>query len=134
MKGRKPKLLLVENAPLAGGCPAAPSWLPPLAQAEWRRAAPQLHARGVLTDDVFAMMESYCIASGQVRECEEVMMREGRLVEGERGQTVHPAHRLQQAAMREARLLACELGISPHRKKAVEEEDKTGGWDSDLLA
>lgn len=135
MKGRKPKLKLVEGGRPAHGCPAAPSWMTRQAKAEWRRSAPQVHDRGHLTDDTKATLESYCVAVGTVRECEEVMIREGRFLDTEEGPKPHPAFRMQSAAMREARLLASELALTPHRRanKATGNEEPDG-WDADLLA
>ena len=135
MRGRKPNLKVIEGGTAPGCCPVAPSWLTPQAKAEWKRSAPQLHARKLLTPDTLATLESYCIAIGLVRECEDIMSREGRMVEGEDGQKPHPAFKMQGAAMREARLLAAELGLTPHRR-GVKGKDEGGGgaWDADLLA
>ena len=135
MRGRKPNLKVIEGSAVPGKCPAAPSWLTAQAKAEWKRSAPQLHARKLLTPDTLATLESYCIAIGLVRECEDIMSREGRMVEGEDGQKPHAAFKMQGAAMREARLLAAELGLTPHRR-GVKGKDEGGGgaWESDLLA
>ena len=136
MKGRKPKLAVIEGGLAPGRHPSAPAWLTPQAKAEWRRAAPQLHRRRLLSTDTLATLESYCIAVGLVRECEEIMARDGRLIDGEDGPRPHPAFRMQAAAMREARLLAAELGLTPHRRgvKGKDESPKPGAWDDDLLA
>lgn len=135
MRGRKPNLKLIEGGAAPGRCPVAPSWLTPQAKAEWKRAAPQLHARRLLTPDTLATLESYCIAIGLVRECEDIMTREGRMVEGEDGAKPHAAFKMQGAAMREARLLAAELGLTPHRRGTKGKSEGAGdGWDSDLLA
>ena len=135
MRGRKPNLKLIEGGAAPGRCPVAPSWLTPQAKAEWKRSAPQLHARRLLTPDTLATLESYCIAIGLVRECEDIMSREGRMVEGEDGAKPHAAFKMQGAAMREARLLAAELGLTPHRRGVKgKDEGGGGGWDSDLLA
>ncbi|KAA0597363.1 phage terminase small subunit P27 family [Azospirillum lipoferum] len=112
---------------VADRCPSPPSWLPQNAKKEWKRAAKELHGRKLLADDVLATLESYCVAVGQVRECEELMATEGRIVKTETGPKPHPAFRMQQGAMREARLLAAELGLTPHRRysgtNAEKEED-----------
>lgn len=52
------------------------------------------------------------------------------------GTKPHPAFRMQSAAMREARLLAAELGLTPHRRgtKGKDEGKANDGWDADLLA
>ena len=133
MKGKKPKLTVIHGGFVAGKCPAAPSWLSAHAKAEWKRAAPQLHSRGLLTPDTLATLESYCLAVGAVRELEEIMQRDGRVIDGEDGPKTHPAFRMQGAAMREARLLASELGLTPHRRGAGKEKGPADGWDADLL-
>jgi P27 family predicted phage terminase small subunit len=127
VKGRKPKLVVLAGG-AKGAVPGAPDWLPPNAQAEWRRAAPELR-------DVLATLESYCVAVGQVREYEEIMTAEGRLVATEDGPKPHPAFRMQGAAMREARLLAAELGLTPHRRgERTKDKGNADEWDVDLLA
>lgn len=136
MKGRKPKLAVIEGGFAPGRCPAAPGWLTTQAKAEWKRAAPQLHARKLLAPDTIATLESYCVAVGIIRECEEIMGREGRMVTAEDGTKPHPAFKMQSASMREARLLAAELGLTPHRRgaKGKDEGKPNDGWDADLLA
>jgi P27 family predicted phage terminase small subunit len=136
MKGRKPALAPVEGSRIAGRCPASPSWLSDHAKAEWRRAAPELQGRGLLHPDSIATLESYCVAVGTVRECEARMIEDGRLLTSPDGLMPHPSFRMQMAAMREARLLAAELGLTPHRrgKGETEKKDAGDGWDSDLLA
>jgi P27 family predicted phage terminase small subunit len=136
MKGRKPNLTVIDGGTVRGKCPSAPTWLTSQAKAEWKRAAPQLHGRNLLTTDTMATLESYCVAVGMVREAEEIMARDGRLVETEKGMSPHPAFKMQSAAMREARLLAAELGLTPHRRgvKSKDEGKQDDGWESDLLA
>jgi P27 family predicted phage terminase small subunit len=138
MKGRKPKLKVIEGGKPAGACPAPPAWLSAPAKAEWKRAAQQLHDRGLLADDTLATLESYCIAVGTVRDCERIMAREGRIVAGKDGPKPHPAFKMQAAAMREARLLASELGLTPHRRGAgaTGDDRRSEAWgeDDDLLA
>lgn len=136
MKGRKPKLAVIDGGTVRGKCPSAPGWLTAQAKAEWKRAAPELHGRNLLSADTLATLESYCVAVGVVRETEEIMAREGRITQSEKGSQPHPAFRMQSAAMREARLLAAELGLTPHRRgaKAKDEGKTNNGWDTDLLA
>ncbi|MCH8683889.1 phage terminase small subunit P27 family [Pedomonas mirosovicensis] len=135
MKGRKPKLTVIDGGTVRGKCPSAPAWLTPQAKAEWKRAAPELHGRNLLSSDTLATLESYCVAVGVVRECEEIMGRDGRLIDTEDGPKPHPAFKMQSAAMREARLLAAELGLTPHRRgsKGKDEGRKNDDW-ADLLA
>ena len=135
MKGRKPNLAVLDGGRVTGKCPSAPSWLSNHAKAEWMRSAPKLHQRNLLTADTIATLESYCCAIGQVRECEETMQAEGRVIMGKESPVPHPAHRIQIAAMREARLLATELCLTPHRQgTAGKDKGKSDdGWDTDLL-
>lgn len=140
MKGRKPNLTVIHGKPPPRKkCPSPPSWLPKHAKAEWRRSAPELHARHLLQKDTLATLESYCIAVGQIRECEEDMLSEGRHYVNDKGARVaHPAVKIQAQAMREARLLASELGLTPHRRvKSAgggKEKPRDNGWDDELLA
>jgi P27 family predicted phage terminase small subunit len=136
MRGRKPSLQVIDGGNVPGRSPAAPAWLPDHAKAEWRRVVPEMQRRKLLSADMLATLESYCIATGTIRECEETMARDGRIISGEDGPKPHPAVRIQNAAMREARLLAAELGITPHRRHingGGDDAGKGGGWD-DLLA
>lgn len=137
MKGRKPNLTSIDGGAIKGKCPSAPAWLTSPAKSEWKRAAPELHGRGLLTHDVLATLESYCVAVGVIRETEEIMAEQGRLIEGADGAKPHPAFRMQNTAMREARLLAAELGLTPHRRgEKATEKGKTANdkWGTDLLA
>jgi P27 family predicted phage terminase small subunit len=136
MKGRKPKLTVIDGGTVRGKCPSAPSWLTPQAKAEWKRSAPELFNRNLLAADTMATLENYCVAAGVVRETEEMMGREGRMIATAEGPKPHPAFRMQSAAMREARLLAAELGLTPHRRgvKGKEKGQADDGWDADLLA
>lgn len=135
MRGRKPDLPEMVDPPKSR-CPAPPKWLAPHAKAEWKRAAPELHRRHLLQQDTLATLESYCTAIAQVRETEEIMIAEGRTVMTDSGPKRHPAFSIQSSAMREARLLAAELGLTPQRrgKQQVDDGGAGDGWDDDLLA
>ena len=111
MRGRKPALATDRNA--LASIPTAPGWLSKHAKAEWRRVMPDLTKRRILTSADLGSLESYCIASGQVREMERLIAQEGHVVQTERGPRAHPAVRIQSDAMTRARLLAAELGLTP---------------------
>jgi P27 family predicted phage terminase small subunit len=130
MKGRKPKLKVIEGGGAPGRCPGPPMWLSLHSKREWRRVVPRLHKDGRLSSGLLATLESYCVAVGAIREAEEMLISEGRYIVIEKGSGPHPAFKVQ---MREARLLAVELRIT---REAVAEpsEGKGDGWDSDLLA
>ena len=141
MRGRKPDLTLVRGDDRASldRCPSAPRWLSKWAQAEWRRSAHRLHQRKLLTSEALATLEHYCLAVGTVRECEQTLQREGRTISTDGKIGTHPAFHIQAAVIREARLLAAELALTPHRqgtqapsrRRRKTDED---GWDSELLA
>jgi P27 family predicted phage terminase small subunit len=135
MKGRKPKLQIVDGGKIAGRCPPPPGGLCEHGQAEWKRVAPILKERGHLTDDTLATLESYCRAVGMNRTYSAMMDAEGHVIETEKGMVKHPAFAMLMGSMREARLLAAELGLTPHRRGSKAKESEAGnGWDADLLA
>jgi P27 family predicted phage terminase small subunit len=133
MKGRKPALKVLEGGASLRRCPGPPMWLSLHSKREWRRVAPRLHQQGRLSPSLSATLESYCVAVGAIREAEETLAAEGRIIAGDKGPALHPAFKMLVAAMREARLLAAELRIT---REAVTDPDegKGVGWDSDLLA
>lgn len=125
MRGRKGHLALVTGDATPARCPGPPPHLSDQARTEWRRVAGDLHRRRLLGRDMLATLESYCLAVGMVRACQERLTNEGDFIETEQGLKAHPATRLMLAAMREARLLAAELALTPHRrgKKGPEDQD-----------
>lgn len=140
MKGRKPKLTVVDGDSLPARCPAPPSWLSKHAKAEWRRVAPILHSRNLLSADTMGTLEAYAMAIGMMREAyqppapaQSALPGFGKPAEGQSPAKMKAAL----AAMREARLLAAELGLTPHRRGGAsgsEKDTPNDGWDRDLLA
>lgn len=110
-RGRKPRLRPVDGA--LAETPRAPRWLPEAAQAEWRRAAPALVARKVLTEEAMATLEAYCLAVGAIREAQAEISRDGMLVDTPRGRRRHPAFQVIGPMLTESRRLAAELGLTP---------------------
>lgn len=112
MRGRKPSKLGKEEG--LRKLPAAPAWLPSEAKAEWKRVAPAMEHRAVLTVADLGSLENYCLAVGQVRACQGIINKENMFVESERSAPrPHPAFRVMHEAMRQARQLAAELGLTP---------------------
>lgn len=136
MKGRKPKLRLVTGTGSGGSAPPVPAGLDAHGAAEWRRVAPILMDRGHLTDDTLSSLEAYCRAVGLSRTYTAMMDAEGHVLQTDKGPVTHPAFKMLMGAMREARLLAAELALTPHRRGTADkgEGGKADGWDSDLLA
>ena len=100
MRGRKPELAINSGAVDAISPP--PAWLSKHARAEWRRVMPELIKRRILTPADFGSLESYCVATGRVRDIEK-LLRVG----------IDPKlFRMQDQAIKTARQLAAELGLN----------------------
>lgn len=103
---------------------AAPPWLPAEAQAEWQRVHPLLSERGTLTDADLSTLEHYCLAVGQVQECQRALA-DGLTCTTAAGELKpHPALRIQHAAIAHARALGRQLGITPASRGCVSPADK----------
>lgn len=110
MKGRKPGSIAV-SADALTKTPLCPRWLGAHARDEWRRVAPVLTMRGVLTQSDLAALEAYCVSAGRIREIEEMLQTDGFSI---------PLVRQQDKAMATARQLGVELGLTPvSRSKAA---------------
>ncbi|MCQ0989936.1 phage terminase small subunit P27 family [Jiella marina] len=115
MKGRKPESVIAGSHPIAT-VPNPPTWLSKDAKAEWRRVAPVLVERGVLTIADLGALEGYATAMGRVREAEAVIRKEGATYIAASGPKRHPAVTTQDAALKTARLFAAELGLTPYSR------------------
>lgn len=137
MRGRKPEAQQAEGG--ASKVPLPPSWISKEAKTEWRRVVPWLVSRKVLSDADWGLVESYCLAVGQIRQCQRTLAKEGSFVQSNRSAPrPHPAYRVMYSAMAEARRHAAELGIGPVRRIRADDDGNGNGegdgWDSDLLA
>lgn len=132
MRGAKPHLV-VDNDPVDTATPA-PSWLSEFAQAEWNRVYPGLVERRILITADLASLENYCVAIGQVRECEAILQREGPVIDTDGGKKRHPASIVQSDAMNRARQLAGELGLTPSTRSRAAIRPKGEGDDGLVLA
>jgi P27 family predicted phage terminase small subunit len=134
VKGAKPALKLVGDADLgARSMPRVPSWLPEPGKAEWRRVLPLLLERGILSRADLSTVASYCAAFGTVQQCQEILNREGLVVEGAQGSKGHPASQIQHRAQSQMRQYAAELGLTPvsRSRAAVVDRRESDDW-SDL--
>lgn len=122
MKGRKPDITGDANA--MGEIIPPPSWLSKYAKAEWRTVLPVLVERRILTSADLGSLTSYCVATGRVRELEIRNRAEFDL----------KLVRAQDAAMKTARQLAAELGLTPvsRNRPAVRDNDTTDDDDNPL--
>ena len=119
MKGRKPELAPDRNA--LDTITPPPGWLSKHAKAEWRRVMPDLTARRILTAADLGSVECYCIASSRVRELEALLRV-----------SIDPKlFRMQDQAMKTARQLAAEIGLTPVSRARTSIRDDGGDHDSD---
>lgn len=128
MKGRKPEL--VGDPCGTVNIVAPPSWLSKHAKAEWRRVMPILTSRRILTNADIGSLQNYCLATGQVRDMQSIIAREGSVIMTDRGLRAHPAVRIQADAMTRARLLAAELGLTPVSRNRPSIRDDVSDDDS----
>ena len=134
MRGRKPALKVIEGTANVGPIPSPPSVLDKHGKAEWKRVAPILHARGHLDAGAVSTLENYCRSVALCRTYTATLDAEGHVITGGTGPQKHPAFNMLMSVMREQRLLAAELAITPARQKFGPTEKESGdGWD-DLLA
>jgi P27 family predicted phage terminase small subunit len=118
MRGRKPELASDPDA--VGTISAPPAWLSKHAKAEWRRVMPELIKRRILTPADVGSLESYCVATGRVRDIEK-LLRNG----------IDPKlFRMQDQAIKTARQLAAELGLTPVSRSRPSIRDDQGEDDS----
>ncbi len=120
MKGRKPELRVVRDA-LSEVPP--PEWLSPYAKAYWVEVVRDLSGRKILTNDNLPSVANYCIALGGVREAEDDIRANGRVIDlmaesksgtlYRKGRAPNPAVKQMNDAMSLALRLAAELGATP---------------------
>jgi len=111
MRGTKPHLV-VDNGAVDKSL-SAPSWLSSEAKKEWKRVIDLLVERRILTRADLASLENYCIAIGQVRDCEKHLQDHGHVIDVDGVMKRNPSVGIQSDAMTRARLLAAELGLTP---------------------
>ena len=135
MRGAKPSMKIAA-APVAR-TPKAPAWLAATARAEWRRVAPILTERRILTEADLGSLENYCVATGQIRDCQTLLSGlDSPFFTGESGvPRPHPAIRVQHAAITLARQLAAELGLTPvsRSRPAINDDAEDNGGFGDLV-
>lgn len=135
MRGDKPKLKQAVSPILEA--PPAPPWLPDAASEEWDRVAPVLVQRRILTEGDLGSLETYCLAIGQVRDCQATLAElPSPFFVGDNGvPRPHPAIRVMHAAMTLARQMAAEMGLTPvaRSRPAIGDETPTEGGFSDLV-
>lgn len=108
MRGRKPSEIAAGSSPVIDA-PPPPSWLAKDARAEWRRVAPILVERDVLTEGDLGALAAYCDAVGQLIAASRQIAVDGMVIAGKK----HPLMTTTVAARNQIRQLAAELGLTP---------------------
>jgi P27 family predicted phage terminase small subunit len=129
MKGRRPipeavralRGMAAHARPAADAVsPYCPRHLDGIAREEWRRVAPLLTRRGLLTPSDTVALEAYCQQYAAYRACQEIVAKEGLIVQSPKGPTLHPAARHAQACLKEIRAFAVEFGCTPSSRGRME--------------
>ncbi len=103
------------KAPAAGAkCPSPPSRLGKIAKEEWRRVAPFLFRRGLLTRENVTKLAAYCQSCGRWWEYEKVIDEQGATFTTEKGYVCQrPEVTLSQKERTLMRQMATDFGLSP---------------------
>lgn len=126
MRGRKPSEIAAGSSPVVD-VPRPPSWLTKEAKAEWRKVAPILVERNVLTEGDLGALAAYCDAVGQLIAASRQIDADGMVVGGKK----HPLMTTTVAARNQIRQLAAELGLTPisrSRPAVREEAEPSDAW------
>lgn len=126
MRGAKPQLVINNDA--IKQSPPAPDWMDTDAAKEWKRVLPILIERRILTVADLGSLENYCVAIGQVRQCERHLQEHGHVIDVEGVMKRNPSVGIQSDAMTRSRLLAAELGLTPvsRSRPSIREDDDDG--------
>lgn len=115
MKGRRKKTV---SAPASSGgniTANPPEWLSAHAQEVWRETITTLEDEGRPLNRLnMQAFTGFCDAAGLVRECSEVLARDGMTIDGGReGLKRHPAVTTRISALNALRSFAIELALTP---------------------
>jgi len=115
-RGLKPSTIVAGSSSVTV-VPMPPSYLSKDAKAEWRKVAPVLVERGVLTVADMAALANYCIAAGMMVRLDRQLQIDGDVLpNGKR----NPASTALMQAMQQMLRAAGELGLTPAaRSRAV---------------
>lgn len=113
MRGAKPTTFAV----IQGGIVDAvdpPKGLPKDVHTDWNIVTSDLASRKLLTEASLGVIEVYCTALWQVRECRKIIEEHGTFVKGQNGvPKANPASTMMQKAQETVNRLSAELGLTP---------------------
>ena len=117
-----------------GEIPECPKWLTGIAEEEWNRVAPALHAAGLLTNLDLCALESYCLTYAKWREAEQRLAEEGLTILTPNGSTqIHPAQSISNQAQKLIALWVKAFGLSPDSRGRMELSPAPPAMDEDSL-
>lgn len=113
MKGGKPAELKVIQGGIVDA-PNPPAHLPKDAHNDWNIVTSDLAARKLLTEATLGVVENYCFALYQVRECHKTIAELGMFVRNKDNvPKPNPASSALQKAQEVVARLSVELGLTP---------------------
>jgi P27 family predicted phage terminase small subunit len=113
MKGVRPSELKVIQGGIVDA-PPPPKHLPKEVHTEWNIVAADLASRKLLAESTLSVIENYCFALYQVRECHNAIQELGMFVRNKDGvPKPNPANSTLQKAQEIVARLAVELGLTP---------------------
>jgi P27 family predicted phage terminase small subunit len=135
VKGERPdRLNKAEPQPAEPGGLEPPSWLSDAAKTMWRRLAPDLQRKGVLTAWDVDEFAAVCAHYVTWRTAQQLVDVEGPLVEGYRGAMVkNPAAQVARDAHAEFLRGASRFGMTPSDRTALSVGEEQRGGSEDLL-
>jgi len=125
LRGVKPTIV-PDRTPITK-TPSAPKWFGVFAKLEWRRIMPPLVERRILTEADMGSVENYCVTTGRIREIEQQIAAAAGVIDPK-------LFRMQDQAIKTARQLAAELGLTPvSRSRPAVRNDDTKDEDDNPL-
>ena len=104
-----------------GAVPECPKWLTGIAEEEWNRVAPALHAAGLLTGLDLTALEGYCVTYAKWRGAEQQLAEEGLTILTPNGCTqAHPCQSISNQAQKLLLSWVKAFGLSPDARGRME--------------
>lgn len=104
-----------------GAVPECPKWLTGIAEEEWKRVAPALHAAGLLTGLDLSALEGYCACYAKWRQAEQQLAEEGLTITTPNGSTqIHPCQSISNQAQKLLLSWVKAFGLSPDSRGRME--------------
>lgn len=101
--------------------PECPKWLTGIAEEEWNRVAPALHAAGLLTGLDISALEGYCVTYAKWRGAEQQLAAEGLTILTPNGCTqAHPCQSISNQAQKLLLSWTKAFGLSPDSRGRME--------------